>query len=118
MFDGIVICIFSYNRPLPLKNLLHSIQKFYPEIPVAIFDDGSTDPTMISLLEGYVQQNMRVNYRNHEPGASKHGGLYAAMNRALQYALEQKFRYAYFVQDYMQFLWRDDVMMSRLDMAF
>jgi glycosyltransferase involved in cell wall biosynthesis len=106
MFQDWVICIFSYNRGAFLKNLLESIRQFYPEMSIAIFDDGSTEPEALEVLRE--ESSKAYIHTNNADRKQMHGGLYANMNAAIQYACTSKFRYAYFVQDDMQFMWRDE----------
>jgi len=113
-----LICIFSYNRAFLLHNLLDSIAAFYPDMQWAIFDDGSEDPATISLLKELRQQGISVYIHQRNDLSSKHGGLYNLMNVALDYAWNNNFRYAYFVQDDMQFLWRDSTLAQRISAAF
>lgn len=116
MFNNILICIFSYNRPAHLKNLLASITQFYPEMDMVIFDDNSDVQEMKDLLT-----QLRKTIYVQQPDASlnsKHGGLYGMMNAALDYAKSKKYVYAYFVQDDMQFLWRDEKLEERLETVF
>lgn len=116
MFNNFLICIFSYNRPAHLKNLLASAKHFYPEMDIAIFDDNSDVSDMKKLIK-----ELRNTITIIQPGTSlgsKHGGLYGMMNAALEYAKTKRYDYVYFVQDDMQFLWRDDELMERLEATF
>ncbi len=113
-----LICIFSYNRAAYLQNLLESITRFYPDFDVAVFDDMSEDSATGKLLAALKQKGTRVITGDADTTKSKHGGLYTQMNEALNYAIEQGFDYAYFVQDDMQFLWRDETLEIRVKEVF
>ncbi len=118
MAGELLLCIFSYNRGPLLENLLQSIQQFYPELPKVIFDDDSTDKKTQQLLANYREQGIPVQDSRSEITECKHGGLYRNMQKAVDYARENGFRYAYFVQDDMQFIWRDEQLLERLDTLF
>jgi glycosyltransferase involved in cell wall biosynthesis len=95
---------------------LESIQEFYPEISLAIFDDGSTEPETLLVLR---ELEGRAYIHTNEPDRNeRHGGLYANMNAAIKYACKSDYRYAYFVQDDMQFLWRDEELPARVSQIF
>lgn len=117
MFSDFLFCIFSYNRGDFLENLLSSICKFYPEASLAIFDDGSDDPKVRTILKDISEQTY-VHVTDKTNPDCKHGGLYNMMNVAIEYAKNSPFKYAYFVQDDMQFLWRDELLPQRLSEAF
>lgn len=84
---------------------------------VAIFDDNSDDAATKALLQKLEAEGVTV-YRKEKAANSKHGGLYAMMNVAIQYSIEQDYKYAYFVQDDMQFLWRDEDLEKRVRSVF
>ncbi len=118
MFTSWVICIFSYNRGGLLRNLLQSIEEYYPEMDIAIFDDGSDDELTLNVLADVAKKGGYVYKRTDVGKGSKHGGLYGMMNIALDYLFERDYQYAYFVQDDMQFLWRDRHFEERLKPVF
>jgi|GEM_PF-2997514 hypothetical protein len=99
--NGVLICIFSYNRGHYLANLLQSIEQFYPGTDWHVWDDHSTAPATVALLQSLGDQ---VTYAEAPTGAGKHGGLYRNMEAALTYAAGKGYRYVYFVQDDMQFV--------------
>ncbi|MCB0700832.1 MAG: glycosyltransferase family 2 protein [Chitinophagales bacterium] len=100
-----------------MQNLCNSVTKFYPEFDVAIFDDDSNDELTKKVLNELQNAGAKVMVASAK-NDSKHGGLYTQMNNALQYAIEEGYDYAYFVQDDMQFLWRDELLESRVKSAF
>ncbi|MBW7912776.1 MAG: glycosyltransferase family 2 protein [Taibaiella sp.] len=112
-----LVCVFSYNRGAYLKNVLLSIQKYYPEFSVAIFDDGSTDPNVKKVL-AETPNSTYIHVIDKPVQGSKHGGLHKMMNSAVTYAIQENFDYVYFVQDDMQFLWRDVQLENRVKHIF
>lgn len=48
--DSLEVVIFSFNRGGHLQNCISSIRKFMPNVPVTIFDDGSSDSETCALL--------------------------------------------------------------------
>ncbi|MEZ5015437.1 MAG: glycosyltransferase family A protein [Flavipsychrobacter sp.] len=117
MFSDWIICIFSYNRAGLLQNLLQSIAQFYPEMKVAIFDDDSDDEATVALLSQLQKQGIEVHHKELS-GSSKHGGLYTMMDQAIGHAMSSSYKYAYFVQDDMQFLWRDEGLEKKVSSVF
>lgn len=117
MFSDFLFCIFSYNRGYYLENLLLSIKQYYPEVTLAIFDDASDDPKVKSILES-VPPGTHIHITDRTNPDCKHGGLYGMMNTAIGYAKNSQFKYAYFVQDDMQFLWRDEKLYEKIESAF
>ncbi|MCB0696112.1 MAG: glycosyltransferase family 2 protein [Chitinophagaceae bacterium] len=113
-----VLCVFSYNRGMLLRNLLRSARLFYPEFDIVIFDDNSDDAETQKVLTEQGSTNCKVIISPSDHTKSKHGGLYAQMNKALMYAIDHQYSYAYFVQDDMQFLWRDEVLENKITKAF
>ena len=118
MFTNWVICIFSYNRGGFLKNLLESITAYYPEMNIAVFDDGSDEEYTLKVLSEVSANGGYVYARSDNDMSSKHGGLYPMMNQALDYVKKSTYQYAYFVQDDMQFLWRDNELEERVRKVF
>lgn len=118
MFTGKwLVCIFSYNRGALLENLLASINAYYPEWDIAVFDDGSADKETNQVLSRLDHAGVVV-VRGKEGKDSKHGGLYYMMNKATEYAISRDYTYAYFVQDDMQFLWRDELLEQKVEKVF
>jgi glycosyltransferase involved in cell wall biosynthesis len=75
-------CIFAYNRGRFLANCVRSIELCAPGSSVTIYDDNSDDPATLEVLA-----ELALRYPNSRPlvagRQSKHGGLYANMQRAL-----------------------------------
>ncbi len=100
-----------------MQNLVTSIKAYYPEFNMTIFDDGSDDENTLQVLSTLKRDGITVLQGNNS-SESKHGGLYRQMNKALQYALQHSYAYAYFVQDDMQYLWRDNLLEAKVAHAF
>lgn len=117
MFADLLICVFSYNRGEFLQNLLNSIRQFYPDAHLAVFDDGSDDPVVKNIIN-QLPIGTHVHINNSHVLGCEHGGLYKMMNVAIEHAKSNSYKYAYFVQDDMQFLWRDEALKERLASIF
>ena len=84
-----VICVFSYNRGQLLINLVDSARTFYPEFDIVIFDDSSNDAATRAILHLLQDKGVIIIGSNKRTNDSKHGGLYAQMNMALNHAINQ-----------------------------
>ena len=80
----IEVAIFSYNRLFYLKNALHSVQRNVSDARVRIYDDGSDQPEM----KNFLFENSDLVGARLKGLDSKHGGLYANMQSALDEAQE------------------------------
>lgn len=80
----IEIAIFSYNRLFYLKNALRSAQCNLSDARVRIYDDGSEQ----SEMKEFLSENSSLVGTSSKLLGSKHGGLYANMQSALEAAQE------------------------------
>jgi glycosyltransferase involved in cell wall biosynthesis len=80
----IEVAIFSYNRLFYLKNALNSVQRNFSDTRVRIYDDGSDQFEM----KNYLSENSDLVGTRLKGLDSKHGGLYANMQSALDEAQE------------------------------
>jgi len=113
-----LFCVFSYNRPQFLQNLLASIETYFPRQRVAVFDDQSDDPQLLSYYNRLENKPGYTIHKAESKGpAGKHGGLYQRMNQALDYCRRQGSPYAFFMQDDMQFVRYADLL-SQCDSVF
>ncbi len=96
------VAVFSYNRGGYLQNCLSSVTRNMPFAQVRIYDDSSTDPETVALLEASCLPVLRP----EQVGSGRHGGLYANMNRALA---ECDTRLILFLQEDMQIVRPVDV---------
>ncbi|MEX2366394.1 MAG: glycosyltransferase [Pseudohongiellaceae bacterium] len=97
-------CVFSYNRGEFLANCISSIEACAPQCPISIFDDNSDDPATVNVLQTLALKHEIKQPHKHSSLASKHGGLYANMQAALE-SLEDH-ETACFLQDDMQLVRR------------
>lgn len=119
-FSNWLLCIFSFNRGFLLRNLIESIESFYPDMQVCVFDDGSTDESTLQVLSELKEKGCHIHEHTFANGGSgKHGHLYDIMNIALDHAFARlNIEYLYFIQDDMQFLWRDEQLNERAKEVF
>lgn len=82
----IEVAIFSYNRLFYLQNAFHSVRRNLPDASVRIYDDGSDKPE----LKRFLLENSDFVGQASKLEESKHGGLYANMQSALD-AAEEKY---------------------------
>lgn len=80
------VTIFSFNRGEFLRHCVASVERCMPFARILIVDDNSTDTQTLAVL-GQLRQQYEVLSPSVEPGglASKHGGLYANMQLALDW---------------------------------
>ena len=96
------VAIFSYNRGMHLRNCVESAQLCCPEWKLTVYDDGSTCPRTLEVLDWCRNQGLEVLSRTGEQ--SPRGGLYSNMNRALSHAAAHSVDLLLFLQDDMQFV--------------
>ena len=104
MKDEIVICVFHFNRGEYLENLVTSAERYFPDIPLIIFDDNSRDRKSRVILDR-LSKTYEIQLGSliaEEP--PKVGGLVGNMNSALRLAMKRKFKYAVMIQEDMQFV--------------
>jgi len=108
----ISIAIFSYNRGDYVKNCLDSAKRCFPDAPVTIYDDASTDQKTLTYFESLDYQviNCRSTVKD------RHGGLYNNMQLALDAA---KSKYLLLLQDDTQLVREfDEVDVTCIDSFF
>jgi hypothetical protein len=109
--------VFSYNRFYLFKNTMESLLEFGPPGDTLVVDDGSNDLRLIDYLETLKSRGVKVvNQESHLPGF--HGGLYVNMNRAVQHAVDNGYSHIFFIQDDVQFMWKDSEILSRINRVF
>lgn len=113
-------CVFTYNRPQYLRNAIDSLAEYFTWGDTIVFDDGSDDADQQRYLSQAEQGGISVIRRERQADDVKRslGGLYAAMNRALEVATERGYDYAQFFQDDMQFMWRDPEQLEKVHGIF
>lgn len=96
-----------YDRGQNLSLLIESIERNVAGAHIAIFDDGSTEPDTVALLQTLA--NRCPIFINREKNSQVYlRGLHANMNAALDYAVNQGFSYVFFVQEDQQFIRKID----------
>lgn len=92
---SLAVAVFSYNRADHLRNCLGSLRRHIPFAEVTVYDDRSDDPATVACLTALTERVVVP------PGGpeSRHGGLYANMQRALE---DCRAEHLVFLQDDMQ----------------
>lgn len=84
---------------------MRSLQLFYPENKIIIYDDNSNDMDLLSYYNTLkLNPKFEIVIAKNVLEPSKHGGLYSMMNLALEQAYIQHYKFAFFIQDDLQFL--------------
>lgn len=109
--------VFSYNRPYLLDNCVRSFQKFGPGGDLLIFDDCSDDLEMKVMLEKFKRQGIWV-YQSSKKENKQLGGLYFNMEQAVSIAKKRGYNYIFFIQDDLQFMWKDQLFWERVNKVF
>jgi len=108
--------VFSYNRYYLLKNTVDSLLEFGPEGDVLVVDDGSDDPRVVEYLRSLEGRAAVV--RRDRQERDFHGGLYENMNLAVDRALAGGHSHVFFIQDDVQFMWKDAGFAARVEKIF
>jgi len=100
-------CLFSYNRAKFLENCVKSIESCSPSSPIMVFDDESTDPATIAVIEKLRTKHTVIqpseldkNKFSQLNNQSKFGGLYNNMQLAIELLPDNQL--FCFIQDDMQ----------------
>ncbi len=115
--ERLLTCVISYNRFHYLRNTVESMLAHFRIGDALVVDDGSDDPRLLDFLDELARNGVRV-VRLSRDLTSFHGGLYAAMNAAVELATEEGYEYLQFVQDDMQFVRHDPEILMRVDEIF
>lgn len=89
------VAVFSYNRGAYLRNCVDSLRRNMPMADITIHDDRSDDPDTLAVLAEYADLVRQPG----GTGGSRHGGLYANMQAALEATQAD---YLLFLQEDMQ----------------
>jgi glycosyltransferase involved in cell wall biosynthesis len=113
-------CIFTYNRPQYLRNTIESLLEYFTFGDTVVFDDGSDEPDQLGYLSQVEQRGITVirRQRPHDGEQRLLGGLYPAMNHALELATQGVYECAQLVQDDMQFMWHDPDLLVKVRCIF
>lgn len=108
----IEVAIFSYNRLFYLRNALGSVLRNLPNGRVRIYDDDSEEAD----IQEFLSENAELLGARSDRLESKHGGLYANMQNALDAAEED---FLIFMQDDTQIVRQiDDADLQAIKAAF
>ena len=100
-------CIISYNRFHYLKNLIDSIDEFFPYGDTIVIDDQSDNVNITKYLQELKAKGIHVFNTTVEKTGLLHGGLYHAMDMGMEYATNNGYDYINFLQDDLQCMWYD-----------
>lgn len=114
----LLTAIFSYNRFYLLRNAVESFFEFGPGGDLLIVDDGSNDPRIAAYLSQIQEEKRATVIFNTGHKKDFTGGLYNNMNRAIEYSLQFEYSHVFFVQDDIQFMWRDIDFQKRVEEFF
>jgi len=109
--------IFSYNRYYLFKNTVESCLEFGPEGDLLIVDDGSDDVRIIEYLKELKDRKINVIIRDKHLNGF-HGKLYDNMDLATDYAIKNNYKYIFYIQDDMQFMWKDNSFITKVETIF
>ncbi len=110
--------IFCYERPYLLRNAVESFFAFGPDADLLIVDDGSEDKELRKYLDDVRKQpRTSVIIRKKDAGGS-HGGLYVNMTLATEYAMQKDYTHIFYLQDDVQFMWKDASFLERVQNVF
>jgi len=110
-------CIFSYERYALLLNLMRSMDEFFPWGDVLVIDDHSSDGRIGDCLKrrSLADPTFTFHIADKPSRSSRLGGLYANMEFARQYALGRNYDLIFFLQDDIQFVWRDEQFFMKVE---
>jgi hypothetical protein len=101
-----LIAIFSYNRGQLLANCVRSVERFYPDANMVVFDDRSEDPATTAVLDDLRSRGHEIVVAPEPEPGKRFGGLYENINASFDLARERGIRFVHLVQDDTQFVWR------------
>lgn len=102
MSNSFGVFVFSFNRGEFLANCVASIERCAPDLPIWIIDDDSHDPSTKAILSKLRDKYSVISAAASDKGEFKTGGLYQAMNVAMDIARQHNITFAVFIQDDMQ----------------
>jgi|GEM_PF-5054273 len=114
----LLTALFSYNRYHLLQNTVESWREFGPSGDLLIMDDGSDDQRINAYFQQLKTQPRISIQKRDRAQEAQHGGLYANMTLATAYAIENKYSHIFFLQDDVQFMWKDPQFEARVEAIF
>ena len=112
------VALFSYNRHELLRNAVASIDKYLPNVDVAIFDDQSDDIETINYLKKMDAEGRWEVFINPHRRQRTFGGFYENIHRALKMAIDGGYDYCYLAEDDGQFVRDASVMIKEAQAIF
>lgn len=100
--DNTLVCIFSYNKGRELEISLSSLLDHMRGFPIILYDDGSTKPATLRVIDKYREHLSGVYFNTEVIKKKKCGGLYDNMQYCYEYALNNGYDYVFFMQDDIQ----------------
>lgn len=90
------------------------MDEFFPWGDTLVIDDNSTDRRILEYLEQRARVDSRFSFRMAPDRVQKvrEGGLYHNMDIARHYAIDHDYDLVFFMQDDMQFVWKDEEFIS------
>lgn len=106
---NLLTCVTSYNRPYYLRNMVESLKEFFPYGDMIVIDDQSDNLQTQNYLKQLQNKGIKVFITTVDKSSLLFkGGLYLAMDIAMQYAIENGYKYINYAQDDMQCMWYDE----------
>lgn len=86
------------------------MDEFFPWGDTLVIDDNSADRRILEYLEQRARVDSRFSFRMAPDRVQKvrEGGLYHNMDIARRYAIDHDYDLVFFMQDDMQFVWKDE----------
>lgn len=115
----LVNCVISYNRHFYLRNMIESLEEFFPYGDMILIDDQSDNPDTVRYLDALRDGGMPVFSTTTDKSSPLYkGGLYHAMDMGMDYAMDNGYEYVNYLQDDMQCLWYDAHFQERIERMF
>ena len=112
-------CVISYSRHYYLKNMIESLEEFFPYGDTILIDDQSDNPETLSYLDTLREGGMPVFLTTQDKSTPLYkGGSYCAMDMAMDYAIDNGYEYVNVLQDDLQCLWYDADFEERVERLF
>ncbi len=114
----LLAALFCYNRYHLLHNSIQSFLAYGPDADLLVVDDGSDDPRVIAYLEEVKTRPRVTVIRRDRQATDGHGGLYPNMDKAVDQAIAHDYSHIFFLQDDVQFMWKDPQFEARVEHVF
>lgn len=99
--------------------MVESLEEFFPYGDTLIVDDQSENANVLSYLDQLEDTGMLIFSTTIDKSAGLYkGGLYHAMDLAMDYAVAHRYDYVNYLQDDMQCMWYDHDFQNRIEKLF